>query len=300
MQHVGPMLLADSVEQLRWHSRQACVACGTIRSQRCRRCNFCGSDTLLRELRVGDTFQDRRQPGHQDATASGTAAGQQLPQSSQPVPPGEPLDDRRDKHLLTELRRVWADGTPAVRGLSIRQESLERSHERSPVLESALPLWCRKLLAIPKGVDRNSELKQRLYLWKKRSDLPSPGSAKLWAASQNSKRDAATDRRTAREASLCLDSPRIHQQSHEGTCPRRRGGLCRMLEEPDYSPHAAELRNWNSSFRRRVCRGGPNRLGWWATQTGADRDEGARWKQNRYRVAPARQTDAHECSGANR
>ena len=75
------------VGQLRWLNRQACVFCGTVRSQRC---NSCGSDTPLRELRVGDTFQNRRQPGHQDAAASGTAAGQQLPQCLQPVPPGEP------------------------------------------------------------------------------------------------------------------------------------------------------------------------------------------------------------------
>ena len=86
-------MLADTVGQLRWLNRQACIFSGTIRSQRCRRCKSCGFDTPLRELRVGDTFQDRRQPGHQDAAASGTAFGQQLPQSSQPVPPGEPLDD---------------------------------------------------------------------------------------------------------------------------------------------------------------------------------------------------------------
>ena len=91
--HGGQVLLADSVGQLRWLNRQACVFCGTIRSQRCRQCNYCGSDTLLRELRVRDTFQDRRQTGHQDAAASGLATGQQPPQSSQPVPPEEPLDD---------------------------------------------------------------------------------------------------------------------------------------------------------------------------------------------------------------
>ena len=83
MQHMGQkhgsqVLLADSVGQLRWLNRQACVHSGTIRSQRCRRCNYCGSDTPLRELRVGDTFQDRRQPEQQDAAVSGTAAGQQL------------------------------------------------------------------------------------------------------------------------------------------------------------------------------------------------------------------------------
>ena len=40
----------------------------------------------LRELRAGDTFQGRRQPGHQNAAPSGAAADQQPPQSSQPVP----------------------------------------------------------------------------------------------------------------------------------------------------------------------------------------------------------------------
>ena len=34
------------------------------------------SDTPLRVLRVGGTFQDRRQPGHQDAAISGMPAGQ--------------------------------------------------------------------------------------------------------------------------------------------------------------------------------------------------------------------------------
>ena len=63
---------------------------------------------------------------------------------------------------------------------------------------------CRLLLAeIPKGVDRNSELKQRLHLWESGqiSDLISKvlGQQELWAASQNSKRGAASDRRTARE-----------------------------------------------------------------------------------------------------
>ena len=48
------------------------------------------------------------------------------------------------------------------------------------------------------------------------SDRPGPGSAEFCAASQKSMKDAAAGRRTAREASMCPDSPRIHQQSHEG------------------------------------------------------------------------------------
>ena len=124
--HRGRTLLEDRVEQQRWLNRQAYVHCGTIRSQRCRRCVSCGFDTPLRELRVGDTLEDRRQPGHQDAAASGLATGQQLPQSLKPVPPGEPLDDSplpnclirdvvltdRFKHLLTELRRASAMALP--------------------------------------------------------------------------------------------------------------------------------------------------------------------------------------------
>ena len=153
--HGGQVLLADSVGQLRWLDRRACVFCGTIRSQRCRQCNNCGSDTLLRELRVGDTFQDRRQPGHQDAAVSGPAAGQQLPQSSQPVPPGEPLDDSplpncptRDV-VLTKRQAAHraslglGDGTPAMCRLSQRHglgRESRRSHERTPVLGSALSL----------------------------------------------------------------------------------------------------------------------------------------------------------------
>ena len=41
--HGGQVLLEDSVGQLRWLNRQACVHCGTVRSQRCRWCNSCSS-----------------------------------------------------------------------------------------------------------------------------------------------------------------------------------------------------------------------------------------------------------------
>ena len=84
--HGGQRLLSGSMEQLRHLDRGACMVCGAMRWRRCNRCSFCNSHTQIRELRVGDTFQDRRQPRHQDAA-------QQLLQSSQPVLPGEPLDD---------------------------------------------------------------------------------------------------------------------------------------------------------------------------------------------------------------
>ena len=78
--HEVQVLLADSVVQLRWHHRQACVACGTRRSQRCRRCNYCRSDTPLRELRVGDIGTRRPAVRH-------------LGSNFLELAPGEPLDD---------------------------------------------------------------------------------------------------------------------------------------------------------------------------------------------------------------
>ena len=236
--HGGQQLLPDSVGQLRWLDRAACVACGTIRSQRCRRCNLCGRDTPLRELRVGDTFQDRRQAWHQDAAAGGPATRQQLPQSSQPVPPGEPLDDSplpncsigdvvltgRDKYLLTELRRASAMALPRCvvsRYATAWEESLEGATSGHQSWALLCRCRCRLLRAgIPKGVDRNSELKQRLQPWESGQINALIGlvlwAATLWAASQNSKKDAATDRCTAWETSMCHDSPRPVSKAMKG------------------------------------------------------------------------------------
>ena len=72
--HGGQQLTQESVAQQRNLDRTACVACDTIRSRRCRRGNFCRRDTPLRDLVVGDTFQDHRQPGPSSelaASASG-------------------------------------------------------------------------------------------------------------------------------------------------------------------------------------------------------------------------------------
>ena len=54
----------------------------TIRSLRCHRCTFCGRCTPLRDL--------TRTPG---CSARGSPTVQQVPQSSQPVRPGDPFDD---------------------------------------------------------------------------------------------------------------------------------------------------------------------------------------------------------------
>ena len=131
-------------------------------------------------------------------------------------------------------------------------------------LQSWALLWrfrCRLLLAeIPNGVDKNSELKQRPHLWEsgQTSDLISTALGRL----AEQQEDAATDRRTGREARLCLDSPTVHQQSHEGTGRFYRAGLCGLPQELDNSPDSMELGHRNSSHQCGVCRGGPNRLGW--------------------------------------
>ena len=158
--HGGQLLLPDSVGQLRWLDRQACVVCGAI-----------------------STFQDRRHPGHQDAAASGLATGQQLLQSAQPVPPGEPLDDSplpncpiwdvvltdRERQLLTELRCASTMALPRCvvsRYATAWAESLEGAMSGHQSWALLCRYRCRLLIAeIPKGVDRNSELKQRLHLW---------------------------------------------------------------------------------------------------------------------------------------
>ena len=108
---------------------------------------------------------------------------QQQLQSSQPVPPGEPLDDSpltdcairnivladRDKQLLSELRRVSATAHPRCvvsRYATGWAESLEGAmcgHQSWALL---CRYRCRLLLAeIPRGVERNAQLKQRIQLW---------------------------------------------------------------------------------------------------------------------------------------
>ena len=44
------------------------------RSRRGIRCNHCKTDTATRDIVVGDILQDRRQPGHQNATTSQTTS----------------------------------------------------------------------------------------------------------------------------------------------------------------------------------------------------------------------------------
>ena len=170
LKHEGQRSFPESVAQLRNLGRAACIPCDTVRSRRCRRCTVCGSDTPLRDLRVRDTFEDRRQPGHQDAAPGGMPAGQHLPRARLPYLQVTPFDDsplpncpvqdislaERDKQVLAELRRAamaWAESLEGA--MSGHQSWALLCHYR-----------CRLLLAeVPKGTDRNAELKLRLQLW---------------------------------------------------------------------------------------------------------------------------------------
>ena len=93
-------------------------------------------------------------------------AVQQSPQGSQPVPPGDLLDDRplpncpvrdvllteRDKQLLAELRRASSITLP-------------RCISRYATAWALCRYRCRLVLAeVPKATDRNSELKLRLRI----------------------------------------------------------------------------------------------------------------------------------------
>ena len=148
----------------------ACVACGTIRSQRCRQCNLCGSDTLLRELRDGDTFRIDDSPGirmqrpvvRQPVTAStsrrtsGRLSGTSFSQNETSICSPNFAGPRRWHSLgawSLVVPQLWAEGL----------EGAMSGHQSWALLCGCS---CRLLHAkIPKGVDRNSELKQRLHLW---------------------------------------------------------------------------------------------------------------------------------------
>ena len=122
---------------------------------------------------VGDTFQDRRQPGHQDAALEGSPIVHQPPRSSQRVPPGDPLDDsplpnfpildivltERDKQLLAELCRASAMALPRCivsRHATAWAESLKGAISGHQSWAALCRYRCRLLLAeVPKTEARN-------------------------------------------------------------------------------------------------------------------------------------------------
>ena len=144
--------------------RSCCVEMATSTA----RCNFCRSDTPLRDLVVGDTFQDRRQPGQQDAAPDGSPTVHQPFQSSQPVPQATPSTRARFRQLLAELRRASAMAVPRCivsRNAMAWAECLEGAISGHQFWAVLCRYPCRLLLVkVPKGTDRIAELKLRLRL----------------------------------------------------------------------------------------------------------------------------------------
>ena len=110
------------IAQLRNLDRAACVACDTIRSRRCSRCNFCGNDTPLRDLSLAILFRIVASPDTrvqrpmarlpfscEDAARSQCHQVTSLDDS--PLPNCSVRDvvlTERDKQSLAELRRASA------------------------------------------------------------------------------------------------------------------------------------------------------------------------------------------------
>ena len=109
---------------------------------------------------------------------------------------------------------------------------------------------CRLLLAeVPKGSNRNAELKHRLQLWEA-GDISELVGRVLGATTFRTAKQ-----RTARKKSLRLDGQRIHQQSHERTRGWNSARLGRMSEELDYSLDFAGLGLQSSSRQCGMYRG---------------------------------------------
>ena len=261
--HGGQRLLSESIGQLRHLDREACVICGTIRSRRCNRCSFLQQQyTTPRPFVWAIPFQDRRQPGHQDAARGGTSVDEQLLQSSQPAPPGEPRDDSplpncpirdvvltdRDKQLLSELR--WASARALPRCVVSRfatawAESLEGAMSGHQSWALLCRYRCRLLLAeAPKITDRNSE-------WKLRLRMPETAQTSDLISKKLGQQHSGPHRRTTRRVQPQTDEQRgkracalTAQRSISKALKGLVGGLCWLSQKLDCSPHPTERVYW--------------------------------------------------------
>ena len=103
---------------------------------------------------------------------------------------------------------------------------------------------CRLLLAeVPKGSDRNAELKLRLQLWEAGEISELIGRALEQQHSGPLRRrktsSAATNCSTTWQTSMRFDGQGIHQQSRERTLVWSSARLGRLPKELDHSPHPA-------------------------------------------------------------
>ena len=232
------------------------------------------------------------------------------------MPPGEPLDDSplpncpirdivltdRDKQLRPELRRASAMALPRCvvsRCAAAWTESFEGAMSGHQSWALLCRYRCRLLFAeIPKGVDRNSELKQRLHLWE-------TGQISDLICKVLGQQNSGPLRRTARRV-----QPQTDEQRGKRPCAlTARGSISKAMKGlvGGAAQGSADCRrNWTTALIPRSsgigthptaeCAEAADCLGRWKAQNGTGHDEGARPEQNRYRFAATRQTVAYERS----
>ena len=231
--HGGPQLIQESVAQLPL-DRAACILCDTIRSRRCHRCSRCKRDTPLRDIIVGDTCQDRRQPGHQDAAPVGLAAAHHPPGGSQPVlPKSDVVITERDKQLLVDLRRASAMGIlrcVVSRHATAWAESLEGAISGHQSWALLCRYRCRLLLAeVPRGSDRNAELNFGYSFGRRAGALTARGStSKAVKGLVGGAAQGSADCRKNWTTALSSTELTLWNSSHQ--CGMCRGGACCMGE----------------------------------------------------------------------
>ena len=247
-----------------WHNQIAALSCMG---------HLPGQTTARASGRSG------RRCGTRSATPSGLASTSRRTFGRQPaseLPFRDVVLTERDKNLLPELRRASAMALPRCvvpRYATAWTESLEgamRGHQ-----SWALLCRCRRRLLpaeIPKGVERNSELKQRLQLWE-------PGLISVLIGMDLGQQNSGPLRRTARKT-----QPQTDEQRGKRACAwTARRSISKAVKGlvGDAAQGSADCRrNWTTALIPRSSGIGP-------CPTIAEYAEAARiaWGGGRYKLA---------------
>ena len=173
--HMGQMLTAEAVAQLRSLDKVACRICGRFRARTTPTCSTCGVATSTRALRIGDIIPDTRRG--QSSTAAPTAAPAQ-------VPSGDDVGAEHELMSESPVRRVFVSQRTCDLVTGLSRHTL--AHIPAAVCSKYAVAWaecnegsvsgdtswsvlaeCRAKLIlgpIPEAVDRNEEVKRRMRL----------------------------------------------------------------------------------------------------------------------------------------
>ena len=129
--HGGQQLVQESVAQLRNLDRAACVARDTVRSRRCRRCNFCVvCDTFHGPSNTGTPGCSARRLAHRSSTSSELVEG-----APRRLPPRQPASE-----LPHPGHRSHRAGQAATRRTSQSLQKASKGHQWSPFVVFAAQL----------------------------------------------------------------------------------------------------------------------------------------------------------------